>query len=73
MPRPTKHPAVFLALSPAATATALGISPAQIAAAIAAGDLIVRACGTKRRILVADIEHWVRRSWKPAKQPKRKS
>jgi hypothetical protein len=53
MPRHQKNPLVFLALSPAATATALGVNYGRvIAPAIASGALIVRQCGAKRRIAV---------------------
>jgi hypothetical protein len=69
MPRVTKHPDVFLALSPAATATALGIRPDEVADAIDDGSLPVFVKGIKRRILTADIEQWVR-SW-PQIKPKK--
>ena len=70
MPRVTKHPVVFLALSPAATATALGILPQEVSDAIADGELPVFVKGIRRRILVSHIERWVL-SWPQA--PKRKS
>ena len=59
MPRQTKNPKVILALSPAATATALGIRLERVAAAISSGALTVHALGLKRRILVREIEAWV--------------
>jgi hypothetical protein len=72
MPRHTKNPAVYLALSPAATATALGIRPDQVADAIEKELLPVFMIGIKRRILVSHIERWVL-SWpKPRPRKKRK-
>lgn len=68
MPRVTKNPQVYLALSPAAVASALDIRADEVSAAINDGLLPVFVMGIKRRILVADIERWVR-SWP---QPKRK-
>lgn len=68
MPRVTKNPQVYLALSPAAVATALDIRADEVATAINDGLLPVFVMGIKRRILVADVERWVR-VWK---QPKRK-
>ena len=68
MPRVTKNPIVLLALSPAATATALGIRADEVAAGIASGALPVYVRGLKRRILVSDVEAFVR-SWpKPTKR-----
>lgn len=76
MPRATKNPIVILALSPAATATALGIRPDQVAKAIADKLLRVRRIGVRTRILTSDIEKWVL-SWpEPTKRgpyKKRKS
>jgi hypothetical protein len=72
MPRATKTPVVYLALSPAATATALGIQPRQVYDAIENGDLPVFLIGIKRRILVSHIERWVL-SWpQPTKRRYRK-
>jgi hypothetical protein len=62
MPRVSKNPLVFLALSPAGVATALGIRPDEVKDAIDAKLLPVFVKGIKHRILVADIERWVR-SW----------
>lgn len=70
MPRQTKNPVVYLALSPAATATALGIQPRKVSAAIDGGELPVFLSGTNRRILVSHIERWVL-SW-PQLKTKRK-
>ena len=70
MPRQTKTPVVFLALSPAATATALGIEPRKVYTAIDDGALPVFINGVKRRILVSHIERWVL-SW-PQLKTKRK-
>lgn len=71
MPRSTIKPVVFLALSPAATATAIGVRPEVINAAIASGALPVYANGIKRRILCSDVEAFVR-SWpKPVKRKRR--
>jgi hypothetical protein len=70
MPRPQKNPIVYLALSPAMLATALGISTQAIYEAVAGGALgPVYVKGNKRRILVSDAERWVR-SWKQATAPK---
>jgi len=69
MPRVTKSPVVYLALSPAATATALGIRADEVADAINSGALPVFVRGIKRRILTSDIEKWVR-SW-PQIKPKK--
>jgi hypothetical protein len=71
MPRVTKNPVVLLALSPAATATALCIQPSQVYDAIEKGKLQIFQIGIKRRILVSDIEAWVR-SWPKPARKKRK-
>lgn len=73
MPRVTKNPQVYLALSPAAVATALDIRADEVASAIAEGKLIVRQIGIKRRIAVfgeGGVQEWFE-SWKQIK-PKRK-
>jgi hypothetical protein len=73
MPRKTKQPVVYLALSPAALATACQIAPAVVAAAILNGELQVYTRGVARRILVSDAETWIRSQWKrgvPRKQRK---
>jgi hypothetical protein len=57
MPRVTT-PKVLLALSPTATATALGLHTDVIAEAIRDRKLIVRQVGAKRRIWVGDIEQF---------------
>ena len=62
MSRVTQRPVVILALTASATATALGIKPAAVFAAIEDGTLPVYQIGAKRRILTSDIEAWVR-SW----------
>jgi hypothetical protein len=70
VPRNTTLPEYILALSPSATARALGIHPERVAAAIDAGDLIVRQCGTKRRIAIFGkdgIQAWFE-SWPVAKR-----
>jgi hypothetical protein len=69
MPRPSKRPVVFLALSPASVANALGIEPRKVYAAVDAGDLPVFMNGANRRCLVSHVERWVL-SW--PKAPKRK-
>jgi hypothetical protein len=51
MPRQAKNPVVYLALSPAATATALGIEPRHVYDAIDDDELPVFIKGIKRRIL----------------------
>jgi hypothetical protein len=72
MPRVTKSPVVYLALSPAATATALGVRPEVIKKAIESGALKVYRSGTKSRCLVSDIEALVR-SWPAPVSKKRKA
>jgi hypothetical protein len=65
MPRKTKSPIVYLALSPAMLAAAFDIAPRAVYAAIEAGHLEVRQLpGTvARRISVADAEVWFREHW----------
>jgi hypothetical protein len=61
MPRNTTAPVIHLALSPSATARALGIRDERVSEAIDAGHLIVRQLGTKRRIAVfgpGGIQEW---------------
>jgi predicted regulator of Ras-like GTPase activity (Roadblock/LC7/MglB family) len=66
MPRAIKN-VVILAMSPTACAQALGLSETVVQAAIANGDLgPVYIKGAKHRLLVSDIEKWVR-SWKTKK------
>jgi hypothetical protein len=75
MPRTTKNPQVFLALSPAAVATALGIRPDEVADAINDGKLIVRRMGIKRRVAVfgtGGVQQWFE-SWPKVVKPKRKA
>lgn len=72
MPRKTKHPIVYIALSPAALATAMQIEPRHIYAAIAAGHLEVRQLpgSAARRIWIGGeggAENWFREIWQPAK------
>jgi excisionase family DNA binding protein len=62
MPRVTKHPHAFLAMSPDALANAIGVSTRKVRDAILAGALPVYQNGTQRRILISDAEAWVR-SW----------
>jgi hypothetical protein len=72
MPRATKNPQIFLALSPAAVATALGIRADEVAAAINSGKLIVRQMGIKRRIAVfgeGGVQEWFE-SWPRIKSKK---
>jgi hypothetical protein len=68
MPRQRKHPHVFLALSPSACADAIGVSYDHvILPAISSGELgPVYVRGAKRRILVSDLEAWLREIWLPA-------
>ena len=62
MPRAIKN-LVILAMSPTHAAQALGLSEDTIRAAIASGELgPLYQKGSKNRLLVADIERWVR-SW----------
>jgi hypothetical protein len=70
MPRVTQSPKLYLALSPAAVATALGVRPEIVKDAIAKEILPVYVNGIKRRILVSDVEAWVR-SWPKAVAKKR--
>lgn len=70
MPRVTKTPVVYLALSPAAVATAIGVRPEVVKEAISANVLPVYVKGIKRRVLIADVEAWVR-SWPKAVAKKR--
>jgi hypothetical protein len=75
MARQTKNPIVILALSPAATATALDITPERVREAIASGALIVRCIGPKRRIAVfgeGGIHAWFE-SWPVALSRQRKT
>jgi hypothetical protein len=67
MPRNTTRPEIMLALSPSATARALGIKIERVNAAIDAGDLIVRRLGAKRKIAVWQIQSWFE-SWPLAKR-----
>jgi hypothetical protein len=69
MPRISKRPILYLALSPAAVANALCIRDDEVAEAIESGTLPVHVKGIKRRILIADVEQWVR-SWPAPKQRK---
>jgi hypothetical protein len=71
MPRRIKNPVVYLALSPAATATALGIKAQRIYDAVDSGALPVYCIGPRRKILVSDTERWVR-SHERATKRKRK-
>lgn len=74
MPRVTKNPIVYLALSPAAVATAIGVRPEVVKDAIAEGKLIVRRIGVKRRIAVfgdGGVQQWFE-SWPQVFKPKRK-
>ncbi|MGB9118795.1 helix-turn-helix domain-containing protein [Bradyrhizobium sp.] len=70
MSRVTQNPVVYLALSPSAVATALGIRADEVANAINDGLLPVFVMGIKRRVLCSDIERWVR-SWPKAVAKKR--
>jgi hypothetical protein len=74
MPRKTKHPIVYIMLSPSALATACDLNPAVIYREILAGRLEVRTLpGTvARRIWIADAEKWFREYWLPAKPNKSK-
>jgi helix-turn-helix protein len=58
MPRNTTTPEAILALSPSATARALGVRAERVQEAIDAGHLVVRQIGVKRRIAVSDIMTW---------------
>jgi len=71
MPR-NSQPMIMLALSPSATARALGVNYERaILPAIASGALgPVYSLGAKHRLLVSDIERWVR-SWPQQSKPKR--
>jgi hypothetical protein len=70
MPRNTTMPEAILALSPSATARALGIHPRHMTDAIDQGLLIVRQIGTARRIAVfgkGGVQEWFS-SWPIAKR-----
>jgi hypothetical protein len=72
MPRVTQRPVVFLALSPAAVGTALGIRADEVRDAINSGALIVRQLGVKRRVAIfgtGGVQEWFE-SW-PQVKPKR--
>ena len=73
--RRQKNRIVFLALSPTACATALGLNYDRvISPAIASGALgPVYAIGAKRRLLVIDIERFVRSFPQQSKPKRRKS
>jgi hypothetical protein len=71
MPRVATRPVCYLALSPNASAVALGIRPEQIREAIDAKLLPVHRIGAKTKILVTDLENWVR-SWPAPKSKKRR-
>jgi hypothetical protein len=74
MARKVLHPICYLALSPQQTAVALGVKNERIYDAILSGKLgPVFQLGCARRILVTDIERWVRDNWSRAKPAKRKS
>jgi hypothetical protein len=65
MPRQTKHPIVYLSLSPAALANAMTIPSRKVYEAILAGHLTVHQHGMHRRIWIGDAEEWFRKHWKP--------
>ena len=67
LPRNTTMPEALLALSPSATARALGIRPERVQEAIEQGHLTVRQIGVRRRIAVTDIMTWFE-SWPVAKR-----
>jgi hypothetical protein len=67
MPRKTKQPILYLALSPAALATAMTIPARKIYEAILAGHLPVFQKGMHRRIWIGDAEKWFRTHWQPPK------
>ena len=62
---------VILALSPQGVAVALGIRNEQVYQAIEDGILPVYKSGIKSRVLIADVEAWVR-SWPVRKYKPRK-
>lgn len=65
MPRQTKRPILYLALSPAALACAMTIPTRKIYEAILLGHLPVHQHGLQRRIWIADAEKWFR-TWQRA-------
>lgn len=73
MPRNLTPPEALLALSPSATARALGIRPERVQEAIDAGHLVSRQIGVRRRIMVFGefgIQHWVENHWPLAQRRK---
>ncbi len=71
MPRATARPLCYLALSPNACAVALGLHIDRVLEAVRDGKLHIRVSHKKHRILISEIEKWVR-SWPEHKLAKRK-
>jgi hypothetical protein len=67
MGRITKRPVITIAISPAGLGTAIGVQPKVIYDAILVGEFPLYQRGMARRILVADAEDWIRRTWRKAK------
>jgi hypothetical protein len=73
MPRITKRPVCFVALSPAALATAIGVQPRVVYDAILIGEFPLYQRGMARRILISDAESWIRTTWRKAKPKRQKT
>jgi len=71
MPRATTKPEIMLALSPTATARALGIPVRHVTAALDSGALFARVCGNRKRISVVCIQNWFE-TWPLADRSARK-
>jgi hypothetical protein len=70
MPRRCVHPNIRVALSPAECADALKVSydrcilPEILAGRL--GPVYASPTGSKRRILVRDLERWIEETWLPS-------
>lgn len=59
MPYQHVRPVPVVALSPLMAATATGLRPEKISAAIRSGDLEAVRIGTKTRITISALERWL--------------
>jgi hypothetical protein len=67
MPRKPKNPTLFIAISPEMAATAIGKPVAFVHAEVLAGRIPVYQNGLARRIIVSDLESYIRDHWQRAK------